>query len=186
MVPYIDLPIEHGSKKILRLMGRPGPSRIEESVGILREHIPGIYIRTTVIAGFPGETPEDIDETLEFLARLKVHRVAAFPYSREEGTPAYHWKDTVPLAVRFQRAEKIRRFGICLAKRSSEMMLGKKMPVLLTKPSIRKGYWLGRGVHQAPEVDGRVYVKTNQVNTSLIMAGITKAAPLDLWARQAH
>lgn len=182
VAPYIDMPIEHGSPRILRLMGRPGPDTIMGAVELLREKVPGLFIRTTVIAGFPGETEKDIEDTMDLLSDIGVHRVAVFPYSREEGTPAYNLPGQLPARVRKQRAEMLRRFGLELARRSSEALVGKEIPILLMSPSARKGYWIGRGPHQAPEVDGKVYVKTQSPQDLFITASVTRSAVLDLFA----
>jgi len=183
VVPYIDLPMEHGSAKILKLMGRPGPQKILETVTKLRHKVPNIAIRTSIIAGFPGETDEDVEKTIELLTEAKVHRVGVFPYSKEEKTPAYNLPGTVPEKVKRERAEVIRRFGLQLAKMHSQSLLGKDIPLLLIQPSTRKGYWLARAPHQAPEVDGKVYVKAEGNVGHIVTARVTTAGYLDLWAR---
>ncbi|HHW26297.1 MAG TPA: 30S ribosomal protein S12 methylthiotransferase RimO [Firmicutes bacterium] len=185
IVPYIDLPIEHGSDKILRLMGRPGVQDIRRAVSLLRQNVPGLHLRTTVIAGFPGETEEDLKETIDFLREIGAHRVGVFAYSREEGTPAYLLPDVVPEELGKERAERVRRAGLALAKKHSRDMIGSTIPVLLTGPSTRKGYWVGRGPHQAPEVDGKTYVKVGDMNPApgqIVNAKVTDAAVLDLFA----
>jgi ribosomal protein S12 methylthiotransferase len=187
VAPYVDLPVEHGSAKVLRLMGRPGPDRILEAVETLRASVPGLFIRTTVIAGFPGETEKDVEDTLGLLKAMGVHRVGVFSYSREEGTSAYGLPDPVPPEAARERTELIRRFGLVLAKESSESLVGMDIPVLLAKPSVRPGYWIGRGPHQAPEVDGRTYVKIADVAPgipaeSFVTATIKRAGVLSLFA----
>ena len=186
VAPYVDLPVEHGSARILRLMGRPGPDQIVEAVETLRARVPGIFIRTAVIAGFPGETEKDVDETINLLKAIGAHRVGVFPFSREEGTPAFSLPRPVPAEAARERAEAIRKIGLGMAKRSSESLLGRDIPVLLTGPSERPGYWLARGPHQAPEVDGRTYVK---VTATLgkhaggpVYATVTRAGVLNLFA----
>lgn len=185
VVPYIDLPIEHGSDKILRLMGRPGLGQIRKAVGLLRKSVPDLHLRTTVITGFPGETEKDLEDTLDFLKEIGAHRVGAFAYSREEGTPAYSLPGLLPEEVRKERAERLRRAGLFLAKKKSRDMIGTTIPVLLSGPSLRKGFWIGRGPHQAPEVDGRTYVRVGDsmpVPGQMIEAKVTEAAALDLFA----
>lgn len=185
VVPYVDLPVEHGSAKVLRLMGRPGPDLIMRAVETLRSRMPGIFIRTTVIAGFPGEIEKDVEETKSLLEAMGAHRVGVFPYSREEGTPAFGLPGAVPEDVAKDRAEDIRKFGIGLARKSSQSMVGKRMPVLILRPSERPGYWLGRGPHQAPEVDGRVYVRAEGPARGIVDTLVTRAAVLNLFARGA-
>lgn len=149
--------------------------------------MPGLFIRTTVIAGFPGETEKDVEDTLGLLKAMGVHRVGVFSYSREEGTSAYGLPDPVPREAARERTELIRRFGLALAKESSESLVGMDIPVLLAKPSVRPGYWIGRGPHQAPEVDGRTYVKIADVapgipSESFVTATIKRAGVLSLFA----
>ncbi len=184
IVPYVDLPIEHGSDRILRLMGRPGVKEIQKAVGLLRQSVPGLHLRTTVIAGFPGETEKDLQETLDFLSEVGAHRVGAFAYSREEGTPAYSLPELVPQEVARERAERVRRYGLHLAKEKSRSMIGTTIPVLLAEPSSRKGFWLGRGPHQAPEVDGKTYVKVGGLSPDkgqIVPVEVTQAAVLDVF-----
>ena len=96
VAPYIDLPVEHGSPQVLRRMGRPGVDDILRAVRLLRDSVPNLYLRTTVIAGFPGETDHDVDLTLSLLSEFRAHRVGAFPFSRAEGTPAYDLPGIIP------------------------------------------------------------------------------------------
>jgi ribosomal protein S12 methylthiotransferase len=186
VVPYVDLPIEHGSQRILRRMGRPGKADVIRAVSLLRSEVPNIAMRTTIIAGFPGEAREDLEETIELINDLRFVRVAAFPFSREEGTPAYLLKDTVSDDNKRMRAELVRRKGLELARNHSQSLVGKEIPVLLTRQSMRPGYHLGRGEHQAPEVDGRVFVRTKGTrfqSGDIIMAKVVRAGTLDIFAR---
>ncbi|HHW18131.1 MAG TPA: 30S ribosomal protein S12 methylthiotransferase RimO [Firmicutes bacterium] len=183
VVPYVDLPIEHGSRRVLKMMGRPGPQTILEAVRTLREKLPGISIRTTIIAGFPGETEEDVEKTREFLSAIRPHRVGVFPYSPEENTPASRFPGLLPERIREERAEAIRRLGLELSREHSESLIGKEIPVLLLRPSSRNGYWIGRGPHQAPEVDGKIYVRAEGTAGDIVTAKVTRAGYLDLWAR---
>jgi ribosomal protein S12 methylthiotransferase len=159
VAPYIDLPVEHGSPRILRLMGRPGTEQILRAVERLRKRVPDLYLRTTVITGFPGETEQDVLATADLLCEIGAHRVGVFPFSREEGTAAYNLPGVVPGHVARDRAEYLRRLGLSLSAESAAAMMGKEIGVLLERPSLRPGYWIGRGPHQAPEVDGVTYVK---------------------------
>ncbi len=186
VAPYVDLPIEHGSGKVLRLMGRPGPDEIMKAVRTLRSGVPGLHVRTTVITGFPGETEDDVDETVDLLKAIGAHRVGVFPYSREEGTPAFNLPGAVPPEVAKQRAESVRRFGLDLAREHSKAMVGEQVPLLLVKPSVRPGYWVARGPHQAPEVDGRVYVRVSDPTEPFVTARVHRAGVLNLFASAEH
>jgi len=185
VAPYVDLPIEHGSGRILRRMGRPGPEAIMKAVETLRSRVPSIFIRTTVIAGFPGETESDLEETKSLLSAMGTHRVGVFPFSNEDGTPAERLPDHIPNAVAKERAEALRRFGLNLARVSSKSLVGREIPVVLVKPSVRPGYWVGRGPHQAPEVDGRVYVSLDPSHAmspeTFVDVRVHRAGVLDLF-----
>ena len=106
LLPYLDMPLQHGSDRILKAMRRPERrSTIREKVRWLRDAIPGLTLRTTVIVGFPGETDEDFNELLSLLEELRFDRVGAFTYSIEEGTPAAAMDDQVPEDVKRERLE---------------------------------------------------------------------------------
>lgn len=183
VAPYVDLPVEHGSGRILRLMGRPGPEAIMAAVETLRSRLPEVFIRTTIITGFPGEKEADIDDTKDLLAAMGAHRVGVFPYSNEEGTPAYSLPDPVPGDAARERAEAVRRFGLELAKVNSRSLVGREIPVIMVQPSVRPGYWVARGPHQAPEVDGRVYVRTgDSAPGAFLDVRVHRSGVLDLYA----
>lgn len=185
VAPYIDLPVEHGSPRILRLMGRPGPEEILKAVDTLRRSVPDLYLRTTVITGFPGETEQDVLETMDLLCAIRAHRVGVFPFSREEGTPAYSLPAPVPESVARERAEAIRRQGLRLAAESGASMTGKDIEVILERPSARPGFWIGRGPHQAPEVDGVTYVRTPGAEKGrMVRARVTSSGILTLFAQE--
>lgn len=184
VAPYVDLPLEHGSPRILRLMGRPGVDDIVKAVENLRAFVPDLYLRTTIITGFPGETEKDVLMTMELLTEIRAHRVGVFPFSREEGTPAYNLPNPVPSAVARERAEAIRRLGLHLAAESGAAMVDREVNILLERPSARPGYWIGRGPHQAPEVDGTTYVKTASQVPGFIRARVTGSGILTLFARE--
>ena len=108
LLPYLDMPLQHGSDAILKAMRRPERrGTIRERVGWLREAIPGLTLRTTVIVGFPGETEEHFKELLSLLEELRFDRVGAFTYSKEEGTPAAEMDDQVPEEVKAERLETL-------------------------------------------------------------------------------
>lgn len=187
-VPYLDMPVEHGSARILKLMGRPGPDRIRQAVETLREHIPGIFLRTSVIVGFPGETPRDFEETMELLAECEFHRVAVFGYSLEEGTPAASLPDRVPSRTRARRIKEMQHFSTALARESSLRLEAKLIDVMLERPALQKGWWVGRGVHQAPEVDGKVFLLTRSTSCprrgEILRGRVSSPGILNLWARE--
>jgi len=185
VAPYVDLPAEHGSGKILRLMGRPGPDQILKAVETLRAAVPRLFVRTTIITGFPGETEKDLEQVKDLLSAMGAHRVGVFPYSREEGTPAFSLPGPVPKAIARERAEAIRRYGLELARVNSKSLVGSEIPVILVKPSVRPGYYVARGPHQAPEVDGRTYVRCAAETppaSAFVDVRVHRAGVLDLYA----
>ncbi len=108
LLPYLDMPLQHGSDRILKAMRRPErKATIRERVRWLREAIPGLTLRTTVIVGFPGETEEDFNELLDLLEELRFDRVGAFTYSAEEGTPAAAMEEQLPEEVKAERLEAL-------------------------------------------------------------------------------
>lgn len=155
---YLDMPLQHGSDKVLREMQRPGGSaRIRELVAKLREGVPGLVLRSTFLLGFPGETEEDFQQLLSLLREIEFDHVGMFTYSQEEGTPAGERPDQVPEEVkqeRFRRAMEVQQ-PIAFAKNKARV--GQTLPVLIEKqvgPVRFQGRWEG----QAPEVDGHVVV----------------------------
>jgi len=187
-VPYVDMPIEHGSEKVLRLMARPGPERIRRAVATLREQVPGIFIRTTVMVGFPGETPRDFEETMELLAECEFHRVAVFAYSREEGTPAASFKNPVAPVERNRRLKEMQHLSMALSRQASLSLETHVIEVMLERPALQEGWWVGRGPHQAPEVDGKVFLRTGAASSprpgEIRCGRVSSAGILDLWARE--
>ncbi len=187
-VPYVDMPIEHGSARVLKLMGRPGPDRIRQAVDTLKEQVPGIFIRTSVIVGFPGETRRDFEETMELLAECEFHRVAVFGYSLEEGTPAASLPDRVPPQTRVRRIREMQHLSTALSRQSSLRLEAKVIDVMLERPALQEEWWAGRGVHQAPEVDGKVFLRIGPASKAVpgdIRRGrVSSPGLLNLWARE--
>jgi len=108
LVPYIDMPIQHINNRILKLMGRRTSKQgIQDVINKLREAVPDITIRTSLIVGFPGETIEEFNELKEFLKEYKLEKVGVFKYSREEDTPAYSFKDQISENVKEKREREL-------------------------------------------------------------------------------
>ena len=129
---YLDMPIQHASDEILRRMGRRTTrADIEAIVHKLRREIPGIVLRTTLIAGFPGETEEDIAELLSFVGRMRFERLGCFAYSKEEGTPAAAMKGQVPARVKNRRKNAVMKLQKDICSAYSESLVGRTLPVLV-------------------------------------------------------
>ncbi|MDD4953707.1 MAG: MiaB/RimO family radical SAM methylthiotransferase [Candidatus Omnitrophica bacterium] len=158
---YVDLPIQHISQRILKLMRRQ-TSR-EDILGLLdrvRTAIPEVALRTSVIVGFPSETEKEFKELLKFIEESRFERLGAFIYSREEGTSAYDLKKQVPHKEKVARFNMIMSLQQKISRQINEGLQGKVMDVLIDRKD--KDCYLGRTQYDAPEVDGLVYVRSNR------------------------
>ena len=161
VVPYLDLPVQHGDDAVLRAMRRAVTARrMKEIVAAFREAIPGLTVRTTVLVGFPGESDEAFQNLLEFLADVGFDRLGVFTYSPEEGTPATGFADAVPAEVAAERAAMVQEQQDRLAWERSATLVGSVQDVLVDGPSEDPAFaWEGRTAGQAPEIDGVVYLR---------------------------
>ena len=160
ILKYIDMPIQHISDRMLTAMNRHGDSALIKGViKKLRDEIPNIVIRTTFIVGFPGETEEDFRELCEFVSETKFDRAGAFPYSREEDTPAYDLPDQIDEQVKQDRADILMREQMAVAEEKNARMVGKIITVLCEDFDPVSETHFGRSEADAPEIDGKVYFK---------------------------
>jgi len=158
VIKYVDMPIQHISDKVLKRMNRRGGSAvIKDAVKRLREGVPGIVIRTTVIVGFPGETQEDFLELCEYMAEARFDRLGCFPYSREEDTPAYDFEDQIDEDVKAQRAETVMHNQSNIALELCEEKIGQVLRVVCEGYDPVGECYFGRSDADAPEIDGKVY-----------------------------
>ena len=149
ILPYLDMPIQHGSDRILTLMRRPERREtILERVGWLREAIPGLTLRTTVIVGFPGETDEDFREMLELLDEVQFERVGAFTYSIEEGTRAAELPDHVPQDVMDDRHEELMELQRSISFERNSAFIGDEVTVLIDQTVADDPEFRGRGTYR--------------------------------------
>jgi ribosomal protein S12 methylthiotransferase len=164
VVPYLDVPLQHVNRSILRAMRRPGDGTAYlRLIQRLRDAMPAIAIRTTFIVGFPGETEAAFQELLDFLQQAQLDRVGAFLYSRERGTPAAEMPHQVPFRVKRERYDRLMRAQQPISLARNREWVGKEMTVLIEGYSEDGRYAIGRSHRDAPEVDGLVYVR--QCNT---------------------
>lgn len=158
IVKYIDMPIQHISDKILKLMNRRGGSAIiKERLSALRERIPGVMVRTTVIVGFPGEDGEDFACLAEFLKEARFERLGVFTYSEEEGTPAALLPDKVPQKKMDRRRDTLMANQMAIHEKNNEKLLGEVIEVLCEGFDKAAETYFGRSRFDAPEIDGKVY-----------------------------
>jgi len=160
VVPYVDLPLQHVSDKILAAMGRRvTQSQIRSLIADLRERIPQCFIRTAFIVGFPGEEAEDFEELRRFVEEMSFERLGVFTYSEEEGTPAAEFADQVSEELRQERLDTIMTLQQSLAFDFNESLIGRELPCVIDAPGEEDGLWVGRTYGDAPDVDGCIYVR---------------------------
>jgi len=160
IVKYIDMPMQHISDRMLTAMNRHGDSKlIRDVVAKLRREIPELVIRTTFITGFPGETEEDFTELCEFVREMRFEHVGVFPYSLEEGTPAYDLPDRIDPQVAQDRADMIMREQMEINEQQNEEKIGKVLTVLCEDYDPVSEIHFGRSAADAPEIDGKVYFR---------------------------
>jgi ribosomal protein S12 methylthiotransferase len=154
---YLDIPVQHHSDRMLKIMRRGITSRrSEELLTRIREQVPGIALRTTLLLGHPGETEADMDELCSFVERFKFDRLGVFTYSHEENTHAHTLPDDVPAEVKEARAARIMEIQQEISDASNAAWLGKEMKVLIDR--IEGEHYVGRTEYDSPEVDNEVFV----------------------------
>jgi ribosomal protein S12 methylthiotransferase len=159
VLPYLDIPFQHASPKILKAMKRPGDHQgMLERIRRWREICPELVIRSTFIVGFPGETEEDFQQLLEFLSDAQLDRVGCFIYSPVEGAAANELANPVDQAVQQDRFDRFMRHQQAISRLKLKSRIGQQMAVLVDEP-YDKG-WVARSYADAPEIDGEVFIQT--------------------------
>ncbi len=178
---YIDIPLQHASNNMLKAMKRNiTREEMGELIHEIRKQVPGIAIRTTLIAGFPGETLDDIEELKQFLIEHKFDRVGIFTYSHEENTSAHDLVDDVPAAEKQRRAEEIMEVQQEISLEKNQEKVGQTLKVIIDKKEA--GRYLGRTEFDSVEVDNEVVIQTSKKLTigDFVTVKITKAYDYDL------
>lgn len=161
---YLDLPIQHASDSVLRRMGRhTTKADLRAIVEKLRQEIPDIVLRTTLITGFPGETKEDHEELMRFVDEMEFDRLGVFPYSREEDTPAYGMPDQVPEEIREARRDEIMELQQEISLEKGSQKIGQELLVMIEGKVSDENAYIGRTYGDAPDVDGYIFVQTGEV-----------------------
>jgi ribosomal protein S12 methylthiotransferase len=177
---YLDIPLQHASKRVLRAMGRRGDA---EAFRILlsrvRKALPGVALRTTLIAGFPGETAADVRELQAFLRDVRFDYVGVFAYSPEEGTVAADLDGQIPTRTRRARAQRLRDLADAIGVEIAETRVGEQLEVLVEGVDEDDGTVVGRWRGQAPEIDGLVLLDAGS-RGSMVRARIVDAIGYDL------
>ncbi|MGI8599007.1 MAG: 30S ribosomal protein S12 methylthiotransferase RimO [Chitinophagaceae bacterium] len=157
---YLDMPLQHAADNMLSAMRRQiTRAEMEELIVQVRETVPGICIRTTLITGFPGETLDDVEELKAFLVKQRFDRVGIFTYSHEEDTPAYGLQDDVPVEEKQQRAEEIMAVQQEISFEKNQQKIGQEFKVLIDKKEA--GKYLGRTEFDSVEVDNEVIISSS-------------------------
>jgi ribosomal protein S12 methylthiotransferase len=166
VVPYMDIPLQHISDDVLKIMARRITRRqIEDRLTRVRKTIKDVAIRTTFLIGHPGETEAAFNELVSFVEDFEFDRLGSFAYSPEEGTKSFARTDAPPPAVTDQRVEHLQMVHESIVTRRSQRLIGSRIRTLLESPSdIHPGLWEGRTVGDAPEIDGTIFVTTNGKN----------------------
>ena len=156
---YLDIPLQHGSSRMLQIMRR-GTTRekTEQLIQTIREKVPGIAIRTTLIAGHPGETEKDFQEMMEFVEQARFDRLGVFSYSHEENTHAHSMPDDVPSETKQERLESIMELQQGISLELNQQKIGRILKVLVDRKE--SGNFIGRSEFDSPEVDNEVIIKS--------------------------
>ena len=181
---YLDIPLQSGSTAVLKSMRR-GITRekTEKLIEKMREKVPGITLRTTLIAGYPGETPEDHQETLKFVEAMKFDRLGVFTYSHEEQTHAYGLEDDVKEEEKERRASEIMQLQEDISFEKNQEMVGNTKKILIDR--MEGGHYIGRTAADSPEVDNEVLIDASKHFLRIgdfCNAKILKAEAFDLYA----
>lgn len=184
IVPYIDMPLQHINDTMLRRMSRRVTrAQTEELIDKLRQSLPNLVLRTTFIAGFPGETEEQVDELAEFIDQQHFERCGVFTYSYEPDTPAALLADHIPEEVKEARRERLMAVQQKHAFAWNERQIGKRLNVLLDqRVPEEQNVWIGRTFADAPDVDGLVFVTGNKKQK--LTAG--QIVPVEIVASQGY
>lgn len=160
---YLDMPIQHASDRILKLMGRrTNKEQLENIIGKLRKEIPDIKIRTTLISGFPGETQEDHEILMNFVDEMEFDRLGVFAYSPEEGTPASEFDNQIDEEVKEDRKDEIMELQQDIAFYKAEEMIGEVLPVMIEGRIPDENAYVGRTYMDAPGIDGNIFITTDE------------------------
>lgn len=180
---YLDLPIQHASDRILRRMGRRTTQEdLRRIIGRLREEIPDICLRTTLITGFPGETQEDHEDLMRFVDDCEFDRLGVFTYSPEEDTPAASMPDQIPEELKEERRAEIMELQQEIAFDKAEEMEGRELLVMIEGKVADENAYVGRTYKDAPGVDGYLFLNTQEelMSGDFAMVHVTGAAEYDL------
>ena len=180
---YIDMPIQHAGDEILRRMGRrTNRQELTEKIAMLREMMPDICLRTTLITGFPGEKEEDHRALLDFVREMRFDRLGVFTYSKEEGTPAAKMSPQIPARVKKKRQKELMLLQQEIAFEAAQEMEGRVVDALVEGQLVGEHVYLARTYKDAPGIDGALFIETQRelMTGDLVIVKITGSREYDL------
>ncbi len=187
VIPYLDVPLQHGSESVLRRMKRP--SNLDKVYGFitdLRREMPDIVLRTSFIAGFPGETDAEFQELMDFAKAIKFDHAGCFTYSKQQWTGAFDMEDQVPDEVKFARRDRFMAQQRKIAHKQAKRFIGRTLPMLVDgtgEDEDGNPVVAGRTYREAPEVDGLVFASGEGQPGDVLMVEIDATADYDLFGR---
>lgn len=179
---YIDIPLQHIADPVLKSMRRgTTKERTDKLLAKMREEVPGIAIRTTIIVGYPGETEADFEVLKEWVKEQRFERLGVFTYSHEENTHAYKLDDDVPADLKQRRADELMAIQQEISAQKNQALVGRKLPVLIDR--VEGDFFVGRTEYDSPDVDNEVLVEAEYLPIGdFVMVEITDASDYDLFA----
>jgi ribosomal protein S12 methylthiotransferase len=181
---YVDIPLQHSHPEVLKAMARP--IKPEETVKLVRKHLPEAAVRTTFIVGFPGETEEQFEHLCNFIKEQKFDRLGVFAYSKQMEVPSGHMDGQVPEKVKKVRRRKLMEIQHQISLERNESLLGKLITVLVEGFDEKKKLYFGRSQWDAPSIDNQVYIKATGheevIIGDFVRAKVVEAKPYDLIA----
>ena len=183
IVKYIEMPVQHASGSVLKRMNRPGnKDSLLELVKKLRDQIPGVILRTTLMVGFPGETDEEFCELCDFVKKAQFDKLGVFKFSPEQDTPAYDFANQVDDSVKEVRAENIELIQSLIVEKKQEILVGRKLCVLCEGYDRYGECYFGRSYMEAPDIDGKIFFTSDtQINPGeMVDVRITECMDFEL------
>lgn len=180
---YLDIPIQHANDEILRRMGRrTDKEQLKAVVGKLREEVPDITLRTTLITGFPGETKEQHEELMEFVDEMEFERLGVFTYSPEEDTPAAAMPEQIAEEIKSERQAELMELQQDIVFEQAEAMVGRTVLVMIEGKVADENAYVGRTYRDAPGVDGLIFINAEEelMSGDFALAEVTGASEYDL------
>lgn len=180
---YLDIPVQHAADGVLRRMGRKtDQEQLRLRIGRLRERIPDICLRTTLISGFPGESQEDFEELYRFVNEMEFDRLGVFPYSREEDTPAAQMPGQIPEEIKEARRDELMELQQAIAFEKAESLIGQVLTVMIEGKVADEDVYVARTYRDAPGVDGYLFLNTGAdlMSGDFVKALVTGSNEYDL------